>query len=818
MIKRRLRDLAATSETVAEFIARNVAEINGTQGQPASFDRLDTVLDAQCYRPCHWKAAADEIDYRRFFDINELAALCMEDPAVFFQSHRLVFRLLAEGDIGGLRIDHIDGLYAPEQYLWRLQWAYLAELARCRAGGAAQAHEQRAATIDDAVWLRIAPTIVAVLCRALALPQPDNEDWIAVLGAEPGAETMPQVDGRPEPTPSPAERTIPLFVVVEKILGPHEPLPDSWPVAGTTGYDFLQMCDGLFLAGDGWQQLKRDYARTTGQTAPFHAVAHETKRLILRVAMASELQMLAHRLNHISEQHRKSRDFTLNMLRYALREILVCFPVYRIYPGPTGISQRDRQFVNQAVGVAKRSNPAIDASVFDFIRDILLLQHPEGLGPQAIRERELFAGRFQQVTSPVMAKGVEDTAFYVYAPLLSVNEVGNGPESPVVAPDAFHAWNHERARRWPHAMLASSTHDTKRSEDVRARLHVLSEMPRPWRAAVQRWMRLNRRRRSEIDGLPAPSRNEEYLFFQSLLGIWPPRGAVCEPRAKLIERMTAYMEKAAHEAKQRTSWINPNEPYDRAVRDFVATVLADRPDNRFVADVLCVQPGVAELGLVNALAELVLKLTSPGFPDLYRGQEEWSFRLVDPDNRAPVDFPRYERLLAELKHAAGSTGDHLHVIARQLTANLADPRTKLYVTWRLLDLRERTGGFFAAADYQPLQITGPKAEHALAFARVSAQVSDGRRRTVLVVVPRLVARLTEATLEADRPCRLPLGPDVWLDTQLEIPGSAAGTFVDAFTGAANTRLERCAGRSVCRFSSRGAGKRVTNRKTLSATQ
>jgi (1->4)-alpha-D-glucan 1-alpha-D-glucosylmutase len=786
VIKRRLRELAARSEIVGEFIARNVAEINGTKGQPASFDRLDAVLDAQCYRPCNWRAAADEINYRRFFDINELAALCMEDPIVFFQSHRLVLRLLGEGDIAGLRIDHIDGLYAPEQYLWRLQWAYLAELARRLAVDAAQARQPPGPAIDDVTWLHVAPTIVAGLCHSLGLPEPANEDWIAVLGAEPATEKMLPVNGQPElPLPR-AERTIPLFVVVEKILGPHEPLPDSWPIAGTTGYDFLQMCDGLFLASDGWQQLKRDYARTTGQAAPFAAVAQDSKRLILRVAMASELQMLAHRLNHISEQHRQSRDFTLNMLRYALREILVCFPVYRIYPDSSGISPRDRQFVNQAVAVAKRSNPAIDASVFDFIRNILLLEHPQGLSPEAIHERELFAGRFQQVTSPVMAKGVEDTSFYVYCPLLSVNEVGNGPESPVVSAEEFHGRNHDRARRWPHAMLASSTHDTKRSEDVRSRLHVLSEMPRPWRSAVQRWMRLNRRRRSEVDGLPAPSRNEEYLFFQSLLGIWPPLGVASEPRPKLIERMTRYMEKAGHEAKQRTSWINPNEAYDRAVRDFVATVLTDRPDNRFVADFLRYQERVAQLGLVNALAQLVLKLTSPGFPDLYQGQEVWSFRLVDPDNRAAVDFSHCQALLADLNRAAGSAGERLLSLARQLAANLVDPRSKLFVTWRLLALRERLGDFFALADYEPLRITGPKAEHALAFARLSAPVDNGSERAVIVVVPRLIARLTESALDGEQPFRMPLGAEAWLDTTLEVPAAAAGALADVFTGARRT--------------------------------
>ena len=422
-------------------------------------------------------------------------------------------------------------------------------------------------------------------------------------------------------------------------------------MAGTTGYDFLQLSDGLFLPDDGWRQLKRDYARVIGDPTPFEKVAQDSKKLILSVAMAGELQMLAHRLNRISEQHRRTRDFTLNMLRLALREILVCFPVYRIYPGAWGVSDRDRHFVAVAVAMAKRRNPAIDASVFDFVRDVLLLEHPPGLSAAAIRERELFAGRFQQVTSPIMAKGVEDTAFYLYGPLLSVNEVGNKPETPVVRSSEFHAWNEQRAQHYPHAMLASSTHDTKRSEDVRARLNVLAEMPRQWRTAVQRWMRFNRRRRLEIDGLPAPSRRDEYHLYQSLVGVWPlVEGGSPE---ELTERVLHYMDKAGHEAKERTSWINPNEPYDRAMQNFVTGVLDPREENRFLADLPRGQRPVAgarareRFGRAGAQAS-----TSPGFPDIYQGQECWAFRLVDPDNRQPVDFAAHEKLLGELRQAA----------------------------------------------------------------------------------------------------------------------------------------------------------------------
>jgi (1->4)-alpha-D-glucan 1-alpha-D-glucosylmutase len=810
VVKRRLRDLAARSEVIRSFIDGNVAQINGTPGDPASFDELDGVLGAQVFRLCHWKAAGDEVNYRRFFDINELTALCVEDADVFYDTHRLIMRLVGETVVAGLRVDHIDGLFAPEQYLWRLQWGYLAELVARALKETAPVSEPKnvaaqaeAATISPADGIHahegikgdlspdaahdneLAPRIIVALCHRLGLPRPGSDDWRAILGRDVDA-TLAGEDAENAAQSVSAVAAgmdnVPLFVVVEKILGPHEPLPESWPVAGTTGYDFLQMCDGLFLPEEGWRQLKRDYARLVDQPSTFAEVAYDSKSLILRVAMSGELQMLAHHLNRISEQHRRSRDFTLNMLRYALREILVCFPVYRMYPGPAGVSQRDRHFVAQAVALAKRRNPATDPSVFDFVRDVLLLVHPPGLSEAAIHQRELFAGRFQQVTSPVMAKGVEDTTFYVYCPLLSVNEVGNGPEAPSVAPAAFHAWNKERARTFPQAMLASSTHDTKRSEDVRARLHLLAELPRPWRSAVQRWVRLNRRRRVEVDGLTAPSRNDEYLFYQSLLGIFPLEKDVPAAGPTLTERMGQYMDKAVHEAKQRTSWINPNDAYDRAVQDFVKTLLDDRRENRFLADVRKWQAPLATLGLVNGLAELVLKLTCPGFPDIYQGQETWALRLVDPDNRQPVDFRAHEQLLAEIARAAAGDGESCQALIRALATNLADPRTKLYVTWRLLELRRRLDPFFSNASYLPLTTSGAKAEHAVAFARVAEGSDAAAQPAVLVVVPRLVARLMEVNLEGPGTNLLPCGDQVWADTQIELPGEICGNFVNVLTG------------------------------------
>ena len=817
VIKRRLRDLESSSPIVAQFVARNVEICNGTPGDVASFDQLDEVISAQAYRLSYWRAASDEINYRRFFDINALAAVCMELPEVFYRAHRLLFELLARGDVGGLRIDHIDGLFAPEQYLWRLQWAYLAVQAQ---------HQSQRQTADETPDGASQPAIngdrphginqrgpasrsqqiqlLVDACSRLTFPLPTESDLLAIFGPEPATAAPAAVEEQTatnghasEPANEPAaaeaappidlsDHHLPLFVAVEKILGPHEPLPATWPVAGTTGYDFMHEVGGLFLDAEGWKSIVQFYRRAIGETREFDEVVRDAKRLILRSAMASELQMLAHQLNRISEQHRHTRDFTLNMLRYALREILMCFPVYRVYPSPRGIAERDRHFVNLAVALAKRRNPDTDWAVFDFVRDVLLMNHPEGLADEQLRRREQFAGRFQQVTSPVMGKGFEDTAFYIYCPLVSANEVGGEPRSPVVSPAAFHEVAANRHATFPRAMLASTTHDSKRTEDVRARLHVLSELPQAWRNAVNRWFRLNRTKRAEVDGQAAPSRNDEYLFYQSLLGIWPFADPTKVEQADLVARLRRYMEKATHEAKQHTSWINPHERYDHAVREFVAATLERSPGNRFLAHFRRFQSAVSAWGLYNALAQLVLKLTSPGVPDVYQGQDLWDFSLVDPDNRRPVDFALRQRLLADIAQAT-TDAEGLHALARELASSLPDPRTKLFVTSRLLDLRRRTGTLLIEGNYRPIDVRGSAADHVVAFARVEQGEPAGR--AVLVVVPRLLVRLTQSAgaLHVAHPPQ-PWDAAIWGDTSLDCSALAGGSasadleLADVFTG------------------------------------
>jgi len=733
VIRRRLAQLVEASEPIRASIEETLRIFNGKPGDPRSFDLLDRLLDAQAYRLAHWRVAADEINYRRFFDINELAAIRTENPAVFRETHRLVLRLVEDGKVTGLRIDHPDGLFDPPRYFLALQRERFARAARARLGRGPGLAE---------------PDLEAALARAA-------EQFELACGSDPL---------RPPCRP--------LYLVAEKILAKGERLPTPWAIHGTTGYEFLNLVGGLFVDPASEKLMTAGYAAFTGQRTPFPDLVYEAKQLIMEVSLSSELNVLGHALNRLSERHRYSRDFTLNSLTHALREVIACFPVYRTYIDGRSpeVSLQDRACVEVAVAFAKRRNPATSASVFDFVRDVLLLRAPDGADEAYHRDQRAFVQRFQQLTPPVTAKGVEDTAFYRSNRLVSLNEVGGEPDRFGISVEEFHTQCVARQEQWPAGLSATSTHDTKRGEDVRARIHVLSEMPRQWRAAVSRWHRWNRRHAGQVDGRRAPDRNDEYLLYQTLVGAWPLAPMGPEEAATFTARIQAYLLKAAREAKVHTSWINPNEAYDEALRLFVARVLEPGPGNRFLSDFAAFVTPVARLGMVNGLAQMLIKISAPGVPDFYQGTELWDLNLVDPDNRRPVDFAHRRALLAELQ-ARIAAGD-LAALARGLVEAWPDGRVKLYTLHRALACRRAAVDAFREGDYVPLEATGPGAGHVCAFARRREE------RVILTVVPRLTARLTGNGL------RVPLGRETWGDSRLVLPpGFPAGRYIDQFTGA-----------------------------------
>jgi (1->4)-alpha-D-glucan 1-alpha-D-glucosylmutase len=715
VIKRRLAKLTEDCAEVREAVARTVALFNGQEGDPHSFDLLNRLLDEQAYRLSYWRVAADEINYRRFFDINELAALSMEKLEVFTATHELVLRLLSQGKLDGLRIDHPDGLYDPTQYLRRLQQYNVLACAR---------------EVFDAD------------------PEHRDLDWKELEG--PLLERIAAADWAGGPGP--------LYVVVEKVLGATEDLPADWETHGTSGYAFLNVVNGLFVDPNGAEPFTRLYREWTGDDTPLAEVVYQKKYLVLRDALSSELHMLGRQLDRLAQKHRWSRDFTLNSLRFALRQVIACFPVYRSYISDEGVHDSDRRYVETAVLRAMRRNPTVSRSLFRFVRDMLLLRYPEPSSEEDRAEQRRFAGKFQQVTSPVMAKGLEDTAFYVCNRLLSLNEVGGDPSRFGTPPEAVHRFYQSRQGKWPWALSPLSTHDTKRSEDVRARLNVLSELPEEWKDGLTRWSRLNEPHRAVVEDGPAPDANEEYLLYQTLLGAWPLDPYSPEEYARFVERIQDYMIKALHEAKVHTSWINPNDAYDDAVRQFVVRILDERLSGKFLGDLRAFQRRVSHFGLLNSLAQTLLKLAAPGAPDTYQGTELWDFSLVDPDNRRPVDYSRRQEMLRALEARLAEGGSDRRQLARELIRTKEDGRVKLYVTAQALRCRRDCTGLFSTGEYLPAEADGALPDHVFGFAR--RQGND----LAVVAVPRLVTRL------AAGPDGLPLGSKVWRDTRLLLPG------------------------------------------------
>jgi len=656
LLRQRLAALAREQAWLRDWIAAALQRLNGTVGEPASFDALEALLQRQAFRLADWRVAGDDINYRRFFDINALAALRMEDPAVFEAVHQRVLRWLAEGRISGLRVDHPDGLSDPGEYFRRLQQRH-----------AAQA---RAA------------------------------------GREPRA----------------------LYLVIEKILAGHEALPEDWPVHGGTGYRFSSLVNGLFVDAAAQSAFDAVYEAFTGERLGYDDTVRDCKQLIIQSALSAELGWLTETLVRIAQADRRTRDFTRNRLRTALAEIAADFPVYRCYVGADGASEPDRHHIHWALADARRHLGESEASLLDFVGSVMA--GDSGAAP-ALRRR--FVQRWQQFTAPVMAKSVEDTAFYRYVRLASLNDVGAEPRRFGVSPAAFHQANAHSARQRPHALLATSTHDSKRSEDVRARLNVLSEMPAHWDEAVRRLDQLGERLRGEVDGESAPDAHDRWTLYQTLVGIWPADGAHADQLGPLRQRVQEYMRKAVREAKRRSNWLCPHEPYEQALAAYIDGVLAL---DSFLAALQALVAQVAPHGFRNSLAQLALKLTVPGVPDIYQGCERWNFSLVDPDNRRPVDFAALAASLQALQ-ALCAHGPPSRADWRRLLPPCPDGDVKQLVTWQLLQLRRAFPAVMRDGSYLPLAVDGPAAEHALAFARLH----EGQ--AVVVLACRLLHRLAQ---------------------------------------------------------------------------
>lgn len=681
-LKERLAALAVEYPAARAALEHGAAALGGVAGQPESFRALHRLLERQAYRLAYWRVAADEINYRRFFDINDLAGIRVEDPALFERIHRLVQRLLREGKLDGLRIDHIDGLFNPAQYCQRLT--------------------------------RLASR--------------------------------------------------PVYLVVEKILARHERLRANWPVAGTTGYDFMNQVNNLLIDPAAERVLTRSWQRFIGRADTFDDVLYAARKQVIRTKLSSELHVLARDLNRIAEQHWSTRDYTLETLTHALEEVVACFPVYRTYVDARGASAEDRRDIDWAVAQARKQWDKPDEAIFDFVCAALTTDLVEAPRSGYRRKQVVrFAMKFQQYTSPVTAKGFEDTALYRYNRLVGLNDVGADPRQFGCPPAAFHHANIERAAHWPQAMLATATHDTKRGEDVRARLAALSAVPAEWHREVRRWARFNASKKQTVDGRPAPGRNDEYLLYQTLIGAWPVEMMAAPwPAAAaddFVARIQAYMNKAIREAKVSSSWTNPHAEYERATTDFISRILDPVGARLFLDAFLPLQGRVAGIGMHNSLVQLVLKMTCPGVPDIYQGSELWDLSLVDPDNRRPVDFARRRALLRQVKALDALAPAQRAAEVAVLREHWHDGAIKLYMLHALLQLRAARSAVFAQGNYRPLELEGADAERAIAFVR--------EHEGVQVIVAAMLPAARESAVAEINVCP---------------PADAVPSFADIFTG------------------------------------
>lgn len=637
-LKTDLADRYGKDAAVRGAVEGALQRFRGNVDDVKSWDSLDSLIRLQHWRPTHFRVAADEINYRRFFNISELAGIRMELPEVFEHTHRLLLQLSREGSLQGLRIDHIDGLYNPKEYLERLRGSF---------------------------------------------------------GAS-------------------------FYVVVEKILSAHESLREDWPVDGTTGYDFCAQLTALLVDAAAEAALTRFYREFTGETQAFSEIVRESKIKIMENELGSELEALAREAVRVARLDLRTTDFTRHILRRALLQIIACFPVYRTYVDESGPQEEDERYIHWAVAQARKNDEEVDASVFEFLERLLTGRLAEG-SPRDFYKRAATrcAMKAQQLSGPVMAKGLEDTALYRYNRFAGLNEVGTSPEQFGLPVAAFHKENAHRAERWPRTMLATSTHDAKHGEDARARLAVLSLVPNEWAAKVGAWSRILRARRGDVEGTAPPERNDEYLFFQNLIATWPaeltlPRGLDASALGQYAERLQEAMIKSVREARVHSNWISPNTAYENAMTDFVKDALNPAVAQTFLEAFLPFQQQIAEMGVRNSLTQVFLKIVSPGVADFYQGSDLWNLSLPDPDNRRAVDFGARRQMLDRLRESGGKDRrTHLGELLR----NWHDGAIKLELIRTLLAFRREHAEVFARGSYEALQNLEEGAPRVCAFFR-----------------------------------------------------------------------------------------------------
>lgn len=677
--KRLLWELYEQIPEIQSFIQNNVKAFNGEVGKSDSFNLLEKLLSEQYYRLAFWKVSAEEINYRRFFTVNELISVKVELENVCKATHELILNLVESGTFTGLRIDHIDGLANPTQYL---------------------------------EWLR-----------------------------DKAGET---------------------YITVEKILEPEEELPQTWPIQGTSGYDFLNQVNGVFCHSENEGKLSKVYTKFTQLNESYETLSLQKKRLIIETNMAGDVDNLAHLLKQIASQSRHGNDFTLNGLKKALVEVLSQFPVYRTYITTQEVSEADKTYVKDVIAASKIASPLVTQEL-EFIEKLLLLDFLPHLTEAQTQQRFYFVTRLQQLTGPLMAKGIEDTLLYVYNRFIALNEVGGNPSHFGVTASEFHQINQHQSQSWLHKMNTTSTHDTKRGEDVRSRLNVLSEIPQEWEQQAQAWQEMNQSKKSEVKGKLIPDSNDEYFLYQTLVGACPfDKGGLPDSLEDFTNRVKEYAIKVVREAKVHTEWLRPDSDYEDNYLAFVDAILD--PGYGFLKTFGPFKQKVAHYGIFNSLSQVLLKVASPGVPDFYQGTELWDLSLVDPDNRRPVDFKQRMQFLNDIQERAKT--DILSLV-EELLAHKEDGRIKLFLIAKCLEARQQYLSVFQEGDYQPLEVTGKFKDCAIAFARQS------QNQTMIAIAPRFFTHLIQ-------PGESPLG-EVWQDTQIQLPTHSAKTWHNAIT-------------------------------------